>query len=333
MKKRSIIIYLSLLTMILPTLPSAAQEKAPTNRYSMKLTQNADGSYSLQKRGRYAKIIDLDAIEDLTVPYTHQNDRLTSKLYNKTETEVRTYKTYDSYELKLAIDKAVTEKPAPVMFFCHGGGWERGSFESGRSLSRYLAQQHGITCVRISYTLANQPGAHVDVSINDVMDAVKYIVENAESLNIDPERTGFFGTSAGAHLAACAAMKCENAKVFIGYSGIYDLTTAAITTRAKTEMRKAYFGQLDQKVLKNASPAHMIPKKKKIAAQLYCGTGDITVEWSQSKDFADKLQKANKSSVIDLVVYENYDHNLAAKSSDKMEEIFFKTAEFVAENL
>ena len=332
MRNIAIIFCMTMITLTHAT-TADAQEKTVTNRYSMKLKQHDDGSYSLQKKERYARIIDLDAIEDLTVPYTHKNDRLTSRLYKNTETEIRTYKTYDTYELKIAIDKAVTEKPAPVMFFCHGGGWERGSFESSKSLSRYLAQQHGITCVRISYTLATQPGAHIEVSIGDVMDAVSYISANAESLNIDPERIGFYGTSAGAHLAACAAMKCDKTKVFIGYSGIYDLTTAAITTRAKTEIRKAYFGQLDQQVLRDASPAHMIPKKKKIAAQLYCGTGDITVEWSQSKDFAEKLKKSNKNSVIDLVVYENYDHNLAAKTSDKMEEIFFKTAEFVAENL
>ncbi len=332
MKTRSIIICLTM-WLLMPATHALAQEKTLTNRYSMKLTQNEDGSYSLQKRERYAKIIDLDAIEDLTIPYKHVNDKLTSKLYKNTETEIRTYKKHESYELQLAIDKAVTEKPAPVMFFCHGGGWERGSFESSKSLSRYLAQQHGITCVRISYTLATQPGAHVEVSINDVMDAVKYICDNAESLNIDPKRIGFYGTSAGAHLAACAAMKCKDSKVLIGYSGIYDLTTAAITTRAKTEIRKAYFGQLDQSVLRAASPAYMIPAKKAIAAQLYCGTGDITVEWSQSKEFANKLTKANKSNKIELLVYENYDHNLSAKSSDKMEEIFFKTAQFVAENL
>ena len=153
MKTRSIIICLTML-LLAPATHAFAQEKTLTNRYSMKLTQNDDGTYSLQKRERYAKIINLDAIEDLTVPYTHVNDKLTSKLYKEAETEVRTYKKYDTYELQLAIDKIATDKPAPVMFFCHGGGWERGSFESSKSLSRYLAQQHGITCVRISYTLA-----------------------------------------------------------------------------------------------------------------------------------------------------------------------------------
>lgn len=331
--KRKTIIILSVLMTIMNVVVGFAQDKTVTNRYSMKLTANEDGTYSLQKKERYAKLINIDAIEDLTVPYVHQNNKLTSKLYKEAETEVRTYKKYDSYELQLAIDKVATEKPAPVIFFCHGGGWERGSFESSKSLSKYLAQQHGIVGVRVSYTLANQPDAHVEVSITDVMDAVKYITEHAAELNIDPKRIGFLGTSAGAHLAACAAMKTENAKVLIGYSGIYDLTTAAITTRAKSETRKAYFGQLEETVLRKASPAHMIPKKKSIAAQLYCGTADITVECSQSKDFADKLTKAKKTNKIELLVYENYDHNLSAKSSDKMEEIFFKTAQFIVENL
>ena len=75
-----------------------------------------------------------------------------------------------------------------------------------------------------------------------------------------------------------------------------------------------------------------MPKKCKVAAQLFCGTGDLTVEYSQSVNFADVL-KARKAKVVDLQIYPYYDHNLSAKASDKMEEIFFKTAAFIAENL
>ena len=36
---------------------------------------------------------------------------------------------------------------------------------------------------------------------------------------------------------------------------------------------------------------------------------------------------------VELVVYENYDHNLSAKASDKMEEVFFRAMDFLAANL
>lgn len=311
---------------------SMAQDAVPTNRYAMKLELKPDGTYALQREARYAKILNLSEIPDLYVPYVHQNQRLSGKLYNKVETEEIVYKKYDTYELRIAVDKSMAEGPSPVMFFVHGGGWARGTFDSSRSLSKYLAQNHGITGVRIEYTLAPQPGANVQVSIADVLDAVQYIRDHAKELKIDATRMGFCGASAGAHLSSVAAMLTKEAKVFVGYSGIYDLTTAAITTRAKDPERIAYFGGLETSYLEKASPAYLVPKKCKVAAQLFCGTGDLTVEYSQSVNFADVL-KARKTKVVDLQIYPYYDHNLSAKASDKMEEIFFKSVDFIVANI
>ncbi len=304
-----------------------------TNRYSMKLSENEDGTYSLINEARYAKIVDLSEIPDLYTPYTHESVRLRSKDYKNVETEEFVYKKHDSYELKIAVDKAVSDTPSPVMFYLHGGGWARGSFDSARSLSRYLAQQKGVTGVRVSYTLAPQPGANVEVSIQDVLDAVEYVRSHSAELNVNPDVIGFYGTSAGAHLAAVAAMKCPRAKVFVGVSGIYDLTTAAIAQRTKDAQRIAYFEDRDPEVLRDASPYCIVPKKKSISALLFCGTADIVVECSQSREFARKLQSVNRKNVVDLQEYRFYDHNLGSKSSDRMEEIFFKTVDFVAEHL
>lgn len=323
-------VHLFLLTTIAFMLGSAtanAQEPVVTNRYAMKLEQKADGTYGLLKQKNYAKIVNLDEIPDLYTPYTHHNNRLSGKLYNKVETIEITYKG----NLKIAVDKAISDTPSPVLFFCHGGGWARGTFDSSRSLTKYLAQNHGITGVRIEYTLAPEPGASVQVSIQDVLDAVQYVKDHAKELNVDPSRIGFGGTSAGAHLSACAAMLTPGAKVFVGYSGIYDLTTAAIVQRSKDQERIQYFGNRDEKVLRDASPVYLIPKKTKIAAQLVCGTADITVECSQTEVFASELKR--HKAKVQLLEYKYYDHNLSSKSSDKMEDIFFKTVEFVSENL
>lgn len=336
MKRRSIISAAILplfagLTMLTSAQSAAAQEKVPTNRYSMKLSLNEDGTYSLQKAERYAAIVDLSKIEDLTMPFTLVRERLSSKDYKGVETKEFTYKVHDGYELKLKVDLAVTDSPAPVVFYLHGGGWSRGTFESNRVLSQYMAKQKGVTGVRIEYTMDGDPEGTVDVAVQDVLDAVEFIRKHAEELNVDPSRTGFVGNSAGAHLAACGAMLCKDAKAFVGYSGIYDLTTAAITTRAKTPARVAYFRDKNPKTLAEASPVRMIPKRRTLAAMLVCGTADITVEWSQSREFAEALEK--RGNKVDLEVYENYDHNLSSNSSDKMEEIFFKTVGFLSENL
>lgn len=312
---------------------SAAAQQPPTvtNRYSMKLTQNPDGTYSLLNEARYARIVDLSKIEDLLVPYIHSNNRLQSRDYKGVEVREVTYRTHDGYELQMAVDMAASDKPAPVVIYCHGGGWARGNNGALRTLSQYMAKQKGVTGVRIAYTLAPQPDATVEVSIDDVLAAVEYLRQHAAELNIDPSRIGFVGNSAGAHLAAVGAMRTPQAKVFVGYSGIYDLETAAICQRTKDAQRIGYFCDRDPKVLRAASPVNLVPKKNAPASQLFCGTADTTVEYAQSKAFADALRK--RGAKVDLQILVNYDHNLSAKASDKMEEVFFKTVDFLSENL
>lgn len=315
---------------LLPAVCAPAQEKTVTNRYAMKMKQEADGSYSLINAKKYARFIDVSTIPDVFVPYTHVNNRLKSKDYKGVRTQDIVFKTYKDYSLTLTVDHAEGTGPAPFMIYVHGGGWARGNNGSSRSLSQYLAKQKGITGIRVSYTLAPQPGANVNVSIEDIKDALKYVREHAKELNVNPDVYGFLGTSAGAHLAAVGAMT-SGARLFVGYSGIYDLETAAITMKTKDQQRIAYFCDRDAKVLSQASPVNLIPKKDVPASMLVCGTCDVTVECSQSEEFARRLKK--KGGVCDLLVYEYYDHNLSSKTSDKMEEIFFKTVDFVTKYL
>ena len=219
-----------------------AQEAQPqqfSNRYGMKMTQNEDGSYALLYAKKYAKFIDVNTIPDVMVPYTYQPDRLKSKDYKGVATKDIVYKKHKDYELILTVDFAETDKPAPFVVYIHGGGWARGDNGSSRSLSQYLAKQKGITGVRVSYTLAPQSDATVKVSIQDILDAVKYVQEHAAELNVNPACVGFLGTSAGAHLAAVAAMTVPGTKALVGYSGIYDLEKAAITMKTKDAQKIA----------------------------------------------------------------------------------------------
>lgn len=327
--KTKLILYLCVLPLC--CLAQEAQPQQYSNRYGMKMTRNEDGSYALLYAKKYAKFIDVNTIPDVLVPYTHRPDRLKSKDYRGVTTKDYVYKKYQDYELVLTVDFAETDKPAPFVVYVHGGGWARGNNGSSRSLSQYMAKQKGITGVRVSYTLAPQSGATVKVSIQDIKDAVKYVQEHAAELNVDPSCFGFLGTSAGAHLAAVAAMTVPGTKAFVGYSGIYDLERAAITMKTKDPQRIAYFCDREPKVLREASPVNLIPKKHVPAALLVCGTCDVTVECEQSELFAAALKK--KGGVCDLQEYRYYDHNVSSKTSDKMEEIFFKSVDFLTAHI
>ncbi|MCC8170600.1 MAG: alpha/beta hydrolase [Parabacteroides sp.] len=306
-----------------------AQEtpKQLSNRYGMKMTQNDDGSYALVYAKKYVGLINVDTLPDGMVPYTYKPERLNSKDHKGVTTKDFVFKKHKTYELTLTVDFARTDKPAPFVIYIHGGGWARGNNSSSKSLSHYLAKQKGITGVRVSYSLAPQAGVTVKVSLQDIRDAVKYIQAHATELHINPDCFGFLGTSAGAHLAAVAAMTTTGTKAFVGYSGIYDLEKASLIRNTKDAQRIAYFCNRDANVLREASPVHLVPKKQVPACMLVCGTCDVTVECEQSELFATALTE--KGGVCYLLKYEYYDHNVSSKTSDKMEEIFFKSVDFL----
>jgi len=308
-----------------------AQEEY-TNKYSMKLTKEKDGSFSLLNKKKYLKIINLDKVQDLLTPYIHKQALVSSSDYKGVVTKEYVYKTYPTYELKLAVDFAVSESPTPFMIFIHGGGWARGDFNANKDISQYCAKMANITGIRISYTLADKPNANVLVSIQDVKDAVKWVQENAKELNINPNVFGFMGGSAGGHLSAIAAMSIPGTKVLVGVSGIYDLNTARISSGATDPQRLAYFNNKDTKTLEQASPINLIDKNNLPAIYLIHGTGDITVEWKQSQEFADEL-KRNKIKTFKFDIYPNYDHNLSSTKSDLKEKLFLESYNFIVNNL
>lgn len=308
-----------------------AQEEY-TNKYSMKLNKEKDGSFSLINRERYSKIINLESVQDLLIPYSYKQTLISASDYKGVETKEYVFKTYPTYELKLAVDFAISDKPIPFMIYIHGGGWARGDFSANKDISQYCAKNANITGIRISYTLADKPNANILVSIQDVKDAVKWIQENAKELNINPNVFGFMGGSAGGHLSAVAAMSIPGTKVLIGVSGIYDLQTAKISSGATDPKRLAYFNNKDSETLEQASPVNLIDKNNLPAIYLIHGTGDITVEWTQSQVFAEKL-KGNKIKTLKFDTYPNYDHNISSTKSDLKEKLFLESYNFIVNNL
>jgi len=323
---------LSYLLIIFNLTPIFSQEEF-TNRYAMKLNKEIDGSYSLINRESYSKILNLSSIDDLLVPYTHKSKKVSGKDYEGIVTKEFVYKSYPGYDLKLVVDFApIKTKVVPFMIYIHGGGWARGDFNANRDLSQYCASKGGITGVRISYTLADKPGANILVTIDDVKDAVKWVQANCKDLNVDPGNFGFMGGSAGGHLSAIAALSIPGTKLLIGVSGIYNLQSAKISAKATDGQRLKYFNNKDPETLKIASPVNHITEGSIPACYLIHGTGDITVEYEQTVEFAKKLKEKGAKN-INLEIVPNYDHNISSTKSDLKEDLFLKMFNFITSNL
>ncbi len=95
---------------------------------------------------------------------------------------------------------AETLRPAVVLI--HGGGWAAGNRSDYRDMGKWLASQ-GYVAFAISYRLVQKDRNQWPAQLNDVQRAIRWIRAHAKDYQIDPERIGAFGGSAGGHLVAC----------------------------------------------------------------------------------------------------------------------------------
>ncbi|QNF35707.1 alpha/beta hydrolase [Adhaeribacter swui] len=92
----------------------------------------------------------------------------------------------------------------PGIVYYHGGGWVIATINTYDASARALAEQAGAVVVSVEYRKAPEkkfPTAH-----EDAFAAYKWVMKNAATLNIDPDKIAVAGESAGGNLAAAVCM-------------------------------------------------------------------------------------------------------------------------------
>jgi acetyl esterase/lipase len=100
----------------------------------------------------------------------------------------------------------------PVAMYVHGGGWTGGDKRSGagsRDISTLIERGYLVTSV--NYRLA--PRYKFPAMIEDVKCAVRFLRANALRYNLNPDKIGVWGSSAGGHLVALLGTTDETAKL------------------------------------------------------------------------------------------------------------------------
>jgi len=92
---------------------------------------------------------------------------------------------------------ASSGKPVPVLMFIHGGGWRSGSKDG--CPAKFLAE-HGYAVASINYRFSQE--AAFPAQIEDCRAALKFLRAQAAKYNLQPDRVGVWGGSAGGHLAS-----------------------------------------------------------------------------------------------------------------------------------
>lgn len=95
----------------------------------------------------------------------------------------------------------------PGIVIIHGGGWTGGDKGAAREINiGTTLAAHGYVCMSINYALAKTGSPTFPQNIQDCKRAVRWLRKNAARFQLDIERIGAIGGSAGGHLTALLAV-------------------------------------------------------------------------------------------------------------------------------
>ena len=214
---------------------------------------------------------------------------------------------------------------SPAVVIIHGGGWTGGDKAAARefNIGTTLAL-NGYVAISINYVLATKDKATWPQNLHDCMTAVRWLRKNANRLQIDPDRIGAIGGSAGGHLAAMVGVLDE--KDGLDPKGPYGEFSCRVQCAVPmygpmdlTEHRDiSMLGKTrDQapELYRTASPVTYVRKSTPPMLILH-GTADKTVDIKQSELFAAALKKVGAAHELVIVDGAPHTFHLQPKQRD-----------------
>ena len=197
------------------------------------------------------------------------------------------------------------EGPFPVLVYLHGGAWVWGSPATHRKLTFRLAEQ-GFLILSVDYRLA--PEHPFPSGFNDCVHAIHFAAHNAGRWGGDSDRLVLAGDSAGANLAAAAAIELAGRVAApsiraIGLMyGVFDFSgfESDGVTRLLVD---AYLGG-EEALVGDPRVSPIVSATKLPPAHIAVGSADPLIEDAQTLRAA--LARAGK--VHDFHVYEDMPH-------------------------
>lgn len=111
-------------------------------------------------------------------------------------------------DVEVRIYRGEPADPAPVVVYCHAGGFALGNLDTDHRQCVELARRGRCTVVSVDYRLA--PEHPFPAALEDASAVLRWVAANAVALQVDPGRLAVAGSSAGATLAACLAQRATD---------------------------------------------------------------------------------------------------------------------------
>lgn len=230
--------------------------------------------------------------------------------------------------------KAPPKGPMPVLVWVHGGGWRNGSRDSGLARLAPFARR-GYLCASIEYRLTGE--AQFPAQIQDCKCAIRFLRARATEFNLDPNRIGVWGGSAGGHLVALLGTSAgikelegeggwqdqpSHVQAVCDWYGPSDLLRI-LSTNAANDNAKSAVGLLLGGAVKDnkekaalASPLTHVSKKSPPFLIVH-GDKDPLVPLVQSTILRDALKKAGVE--VSLLVIEGAGHGFKGPQMEQAE--------------
>ena len=194
-------------------------------------------------------------------------------------------------DLYLSRDQHAT--PRPVLIHFHGGHFEAGvkSREALPLLHRFAAQ--GWLCISANYRLGS--AGRFPRALIDAKQVIAWARSPAAtSYRADPATLIVAGSSAGAHLAAMAALTINDPNYQPGFEDDDTTVTGAVCLYG-------YYGDLDTGGLLPSTPqAHV--RRDAPPFMIVHGANDMLVPLPDATSFADQLARTSASPVVYLTL-------------------------------
>jgi len=114
-------------------------------------------------------------------------------------------------QLPIRIYRPTGETNLPALVYFHGGGWVLNFLDIYEPSLRKIANHGKFIIIAVEYQKA--PENPYPTPFNDCYEGLKWTIENASELGIDPLSIGVGGDSAGGNLAAAVAIKVRDEKL------------------------------------------------------------------------------------------------------------------------
>lgn len=145
----------------------------------------------------------------------------------------------DGMSIRVIVPAGAGPEPLPVIVNFHGGGWVGGSLDVVEEPARALANAAGVIVALPEYRLA--PEHKFPAGPDDALSALKWVISHAGEFGGDPERVGVMGDSAGATLAAVAAVRARDEGIDVALQVLeYPVIDGAENTASFVEMAEGY---------------------------------------------------------------------------------------------